>query len=179
MPTKAPIKSDLFEFQQSLLMEEIEYIHTQIGNFDTLSFQIKGWAVTLWAAIIAYGTSQTAALVVLASIPVMITFWIIDAFFKQYQRRFSTRMGFIEMFLHSRDFFKESGLRAAFQKKDFGDFPIHDPIASRTRKLAPELDKKYREKTKYWRVFFVANVAYFYALLVLCSTILTVALLNN
>jgi hypothetical protein len=175
MTPKTPTKSDLFDFQQSILMKEIDYIHSQISNFDRLSFQIKGWAVTLWSAIVAFGASQTSVLVVLASIPVMVTFWILDAFFKQYQHRFTSRMGFIEMFFDSRDFFRESGLRTTFQNKDFGDFPLHDPIAHRTRKLSADFEKKFKSNTKYRRGFFVPNVGYFYALLILCSVILAIA----
>jgi hypothetical protein len=133
MTTESQSADSLFEFQRTLLDKEIEYIHSQIGHFDDLSFQIKGWAITIWAAISAFGSSQATSLVVLASIPAMMAFWTLDAFFKQYQRRYMARIGAIEMFLdskayyHSKEYFHDSGLKTAFERKDFGSFPIHDP----------------------------------------------------
>jgi hypothetical protein len=88
-------ENKLFEFQQALLGKEIEYIHSQISHFDDLSFQIKGWAVAIWSAIATFGAQQNAPLVVLASIPAIATFWILDGFFKQYQRRLMSRAGVI------------------------------------------------------------------------------------
>ena len=182
MPDSAPIspaisstQEQLFAFQQDLLTKEIDYIHSQISHFDTLSFQIKGWAITIWAAIIAFGSSQATALVVLGSIPAMITFWVLDAFFKCYQRRFFVRMAVIEQFLDSAGVFQDSGLQAAFARKDFGGFPIHDPIAARTRHLRSEFAAWYRESTSYRKAFLVANVAYFYLFLIVSSV--TIALI--
>ena len=182
MPDSAPVppaapstQEQMFAFQHELLTKEIDYIHSQISHFDTLSFQIKGWAITVWAAIIAFGSSQATALVVLASIPAMITFWVLDAFFKRYQRRFFVRMAVIEQFLDSSGVFEDNGLQAAFAHKDFGRFPIHDPIAARTRRLNPEFTAWYRESTSYWKAFLVANVAYFYLFLIVSSV--TIALI--
>jgi hypothetical protein len=159
-------EDQLFEFQRSLLTKEIEYIHSQIGHFDDLSLQIKGWAITIWAAIVGFGASQTTVLVVFASIPAMMAFWILDALFKQYQRRYMTRMGAIEMFLDSRGYFRDSGLKMAFERKDFGVFPIHDPIGGRTRRLGDEFDRHYRNTTNYRKALTISNVLYFYLLLI-------------
>lgn len=170
-------ESKLFEFQQALLVKEIEYIHSQISHFDDLSFQIKGWAVAIWSAIAAFGAQQNAPLVVLASIPAISTFWILDGFFKQYQRRLMSRAGVIATFLDSRGFFKEKGLHAAFEQGDFGHFPLYDPIAGRTRKLGEEFDKKYRERTNYWKAFTISNVSYFYLLLIVSAIAMVLLLI--
>ena len=171
-------ENKLFEFQQALLGKEIEYIHSQISHFDDLSFQIKGWAVAIWSAIATFGAQQNAPLVVLASIPAIATFWILDGFFKQYQRRLMSRAGVIAMFLDSKGPFKETGLRASFEQGNFGDFPLYDPIAGRTRKLGEEFDKKYRERTNYWKAFTISNVSYFYLFLIV-SAIAMILLLNK
>jgi hypothetical protein len=34
---------------------EIETIQSKISIYDNLSFTIKGWAVTLWSAIVIFG----------------------------------------------------------------------------------------------------------------------------
>jgi hypothetical protein len=182
MATDSQSTENLFEFQKSLLTQEIEYIHSQIGHFDDLSFQIKGWAITIWAAISAFGSSQTTVLVILASIPAMLAFWTLDAYFKQYQRRYMARMGAIEMFLDSKEYydspryFHETGLKTAFEHKDFGSFPIHDPIGARTRWLGSEFERHYRDATNYWKAFSVPNVAYYYLFLILSSVVISVIL---
>ena len=183
MTTDPRSTDELFEFQQSLLIDEINYIHSQIGHFDDLSFRIKGWAVTIWAAITAFGSSQTTVLAILASIPAMMAFWTLDALFKQYQRRYFTRMAAIEMFFdskeyyNSKEYFRDSGLREAFEHKNFGPFPIHDPIGARTRWLGDEFDRRYKTATSYWNVFNVPNVAYFYLFLILSSVVIAAILI--
>ena len=111
-----------------------------------VSFKIKGWAITLWSGIVAFGVSEGLAIIVLASIPAMITFWIVDAYFKQYQRRSMMRMGAIESFLDSKGYFEDKGLRAAFESEDFhsedvGNFSVHDPVGNRTRKIDPQFEQ--------------------------------------
>ena len=151
-----------FKFQCDLLVKEIEYIHSRIAHYDELSFKIKGWAITLWSGIVAFGAKEGLALVVLASVPATITFWIVDAYFKQYQRRSMLRMGVIESFLDSKGFFEDKGLRAAFTSREVGNFPIHDPIGSQTRRLNQQFDERYRSRTSLWKCFTVPNVFYFY-----------------
>jgi hypothetical protein len=152
----------LFKFQCTLLVKEIEYIHSRIAHYDELSFKIKGWAMTLWSGIVAFGAKEGLALVVLASVPATMTFWIMDAYFKQYQRRSMVRMGAIESFLNSKGFFEDKGLRAAFRSGEAGNFPIHDPIGNQTRRLDQQFDERYRSRTSFWRCFTVPNVFYFY-----------------
>jgi hypothetical protein len=169
-------KPDLFEFQKTLLEKEIDLLHEDIVRFDTISFQIKGWAITVWSALLAFGAKETVILVILASIPAMFTFWVMDALFKSYQRRHTRRMAAIEDFLDSSGMFTGKGLREAFQNQDFGNFPIIDRIANRTRKLDDKFDKRFLQRTGFWRSFLVPNVAYFYLLLMLGALIVMVLL---
>lgn len=152
----------LFNFQRDLLIKEIEYIHSVIAHFDEVSFKIKGWAITLWLGIVAFGAKEGLVLIVLASIPVTITCWILDAYFKKYQRRSMFRMRIIESFLDSKDCFEHKGLRAAFTSGEVKNFPIHDPIGSRTRALIQEFKNRYRTRTSLWRCFAAPEVCYFY-----------------
>lgn len=173
---KLPV-NELFEFQKNLLTEEIKYIHSIITDYDDLSFKIKGWAVTIWSAVVAFGAKENAPLVIIASIPVLIAFWILDAYFKQYQRRSMSRISVIEDFLNSKYDFENNGLKKAFEMKDFGQFPIHDPIAGSSRKINQNIEKRYKENTKLSRCFKVPNVSYFYLILSI-SAILIVFLLQ-
>jgi len=49
----------LFEFQKDLIIKEIDYIHSLITDYDDLSFKIKGWAVTIWSAVVALEQRKT------------------------------------------------------------------------------------------------------------------------
>jgi hypothetical protein len=174
MESNAKPEKELFEFQKSLLSKEIEHIHSQISHFDDLSFQIKGWAITVWSALIAFGAKERLSIVILASLPAILSFWILDTFFKQYQRRYMNRKSMIELFFASEGEFKDRGLSEAFCRVDFGNFPIHDPISSRSRRLSKDFESKYKERTKYWRAFTVPNVLYFYLLLILSTIVVAI-----
>lgn len=169
-------QEELFEFQKDLLKNEIEYIHSKIETYDDLSFKIKGWAVTIWSVVVAYGAQNKNSLVILSSLPALITFWILDAYFKQYQRHSRFRMGRIEKFLDSKE--EDNTLISAFKMRNFGDFPIHDPMGNRTRNLSPVNEKKYLERTNYWDCFRVPNILYFFLILILGSVIISI-LVNN
>ncbi|MBN8580636.1 MAG: hypothetical protein J0L96_08185 [Anaerolineae bacterium] len=178
MATKSPKEKNLFEFQQDLLIKEIEYIHSEIARYDALSFQVKGWALTIWSALIAFGVKENIYLIIAASFPAIIAFWVIDANFKQYQRRSTSRKAVIELFLDSKGIYEKSGLRESFSKGDFGQFPIHDPTSNRTKKLNKEFEDRFRKKTRFWKAFTVSNVFFFYLPLVL-GTVIAIVLLNK
>ena len=154
MSPQEPFKDDaLFKFQCELLVKEIEYIHSRIAHYDELSFKIKGWAITLWLGIVAFGAKEGLALVVLASVPATMMFWIVDAYFKQYQRRSMLRMGVIESFLNSTGFFQDKGLRAAFRSGETGNFPIQDPIGNQTRRLESTIRREIQKPYQFLEVF--------------------------
>jgi hypothetical protein len=94
-----------------------------------------------------------------------------DALFKSYQRRHIARFGAMERFIDSEAGFKGYTLKDSFEKEDFGNFPIHDLIASRTRKLDPEFDKHFKNRTRFLNSATVSNVLYFYAFLILTSVL--------
>jgi hypothetical protein len=87
------------------------------------------------------------------------------------------------MFLDSKEYydskrhFRDTGLKTAFECKNFGAFPIHDPTAGRTRTLGAEFEQHYRHETNYWRAFSVPNVAYYYLFLILSSVAIALILL--
>lgn len=169
---------DLFDFKKELLKDEINVIHSKINTYNDLSFKIKGWAVTIWSGFIAYGTQNKDYLVILASLPALITFWTLDAYFKQYQRRSMFRMGRIEKFFDSKQ--EDYSLKSAFEKEDFGSFPVPDPIGNRTKEICADYRKIYLKKTNYWRCFFrVPNVSVFYLILIFSSIALASYLFIN
>ena len=166
----------LFAFQYELLMAEVKFIQSRIAAYDGIAFKIKGWAVTLWSAVVGLGAKEKAPLLVMASLPVLLVFWVLDAIFKGYQRRSMTRMGVLERFFDSQPPFEHDGLRGAFARQDFGTFPLHDPVASRTKNLNEEIGQRYAGGTSFWACFWVANICWFYLILA-ASALIVLALL--
>lgn len=63
-------------------------IQTNIGRLATTSFLIKGWSVTLVAAIFALAAKDSnSAFVLIAYFPA-IMFWLLDGYFLGMERRF-------------------------------------------------------------------------------------------
>ncbi|MCF5899982.1 hypothetical protein [Aeromonas veronii] len=63
-------------------------IQTNIGRLATTSFLIKGWSVTLVAAIFALAAKDSnSAFVLIAYFPA-IMFWLLDSYFLGMERRF-------------------------------------------------------------------------------------------
>jgi len=165
---------DLLNLQTNLISEEIKYLDSHLRHYDELSFKIKGWAITLWSGIVAFGAKEGLWMVVITSIPISVSFWILDAYFKQYQRRSMERMRAIELFLDSTGFFEGKGLDAAFMSGRLVDFPVHDPIGSRTRRIDKSFEDKYKRRTNFWKCMTVPNVLYFYLLPLITSIIVIV-----
>jgi hypothetical protein len=165
-------KKKAFEYQQQLLLKEIETIQTDIPAYDNLSFKIKGWAVTLWSVIVAWGAREQKTEVVGISILVVLAFWFLDTDFKRYQQRLMVRMGAIEDFLNGRGEYQAKGLKEAFEQHSFGDFLVHDPICRRSIERSKNLEEKYKKRTNFWRCFRLSNVCLIYLGLCMAALIL-------
>jgi len=155
-------ETKLFDYQKQLLLQEIETIQSKISIYDNLSFTIKGWAVTLWSAIVIFGVKENNIEIIIVSIFVVLAFWILDTYFKIYQRRLTTRMGVIEDFLNNIEEYELKGLKEAFKQNSFDNFIIHDPIGRLSLKQNQNFQSKYKRKTSFWNCFFNWNVSLVY-----------------
>ncbi|MFN1617637.1 hypothetical protein [Vibrio rotiferianus] len=63
-------------------------IQTNIGRLATTSFLIKGWSVTLVAAIFALAAKDSKSAFVLIAYFPAIMFWLLDGYFLGMERRF-------------------------------------------------------------------------------------------
>ena len=122
-------ETDIFDYQQQLLLKETETIQANIRAYDDLSFKIKGWAVTLWSVIVVWGVKEQKPEVVVISFFIILAFWLLDMDFKRYQGRLMVRMDAIEDFVNGEKEYQKKGLKEAFEQRSFGDFPVHDPIS--------------------------------------------------
>lgn len=69
-------------------LKHLEFIQNVITRMNTNSFMIKGWAVTLVAALFALSAKEAnTKFYFIAFIPI-VAFWILDGFFIATERRF-------------------------------------------------------------------------------------------
>ncbi len=69
-------------------IKHLEFIHNTIGRMSTNSFIIKGWCITIFAAVYTLSNKdadQTYNLINYIIIPV---FWFLNAYFLQLERKF-------------------------------------------------------------------------------------------
>jgi hypothetical protein len=69
-------------------MKHLEFIQSIITRMNANSFLLKGWSITITAALLAlYAGGQNAAFIVIAIIP-MVIFWFLDTYYLQQERQF-------------------------------------------------------------------------------------------
>ena len=165
--------ADSFEYKLDILKSEISTIQARIGAYDDLSFRVKGWAATLWAGLVGYALANAKMAGIVATIPLMVVFWILDAFFKKYQQRVRARMGVIERFINCSGSENEPSLDRAFQHRQSVGFVVHDPMCYSTRALGDGEFKAYIDsKCSLHRALITSNVLFLYAGLIVGSTLL-------
>ena len=84
---------------KDIFLNELATIDTNIGRYDTHSLIIKGWAISLWAGLVYFAIRESAYLLFAVQIVALIIFWLFDALYKYYQRRFAIRSEKILTFL--------------------------------------------------------------------------------
>jgi hypothetical protein len=75
----------------ALLQTELGSIETAIRSFDTIGFQIKGWAVTAGLAIGGFAITEHKRTLLIVGFVATIGFWLVDCQFKSIQRPFISR----------------------------------------------------------------------------------------
>lgn len=74
---------------QTNKIKHLEMIEAIVERMAKNCFQLKGWAMTLVAAVVALASqSSDKRFIILAFIPI-IGFWILDAFYLQTERRYN------------------------------------------------------------------------------------------
>lgn len=70
-------------------LKHLEFVQAIISRMATCSFHLKGWTVTLVAALLALSTTmpERLAVIMITIIPI-ITFWGLDGFFLNQEKRF-------------------------------------------------------------------------------------------
>ena len=139
---KPPNWENVVNEQQPFLLKEIEVIHNQISKCDEYSLIVKGWAITLWTALLLFVISQNPneinINVLCLSIGSLFMFWIIDAYFKYFQRMSIARSSLISDYLNKK--LPKNG-------NDF-IFRIYDPVGRISKNLKEIEENKKKKKEK-------------------------------
>ncbi|MGA7952114.1 MAG: hypothetical protein WCA07_01210 [Gloeobacterales cyanobacterium] len=107
---------DLFSYRLSLLQKEMEMLQNGIRGYDSIVFTIKGWSITVFSAIILFAVDKQKPFLYLFCIASILSFWLIDAFYKSTQNILINRYRKIEIFLQGSDF------ETAMAERSFGSF---------------------------------------------------------
>ena len=68
--------------------DHLEFVQSVITRMNTNSFQIKGWTVTIVAALLAIFASTKNGMFVLVSLFPVIVFWLLDTYYLMQERKF-------------------------------------------------------------------------------------------
>jgi hypothetical protein len=84
---------------EKLILKEIEIVHREIARYDNNGLTVKGWCLTVWAGLIAYGVQHSEPFIVAAALVTTISFSLIELTDRRYQLRFISRSERIEQML--------------------------------------------------------------------------------
>ena len=85
------------QFCDSQLLSEYDSITKIVSNFDTLSFTVKGWSVTLSFVLLWKGFEKRLWTLFLLAALSAGSFWLLDGLMKGFQMGYYPRMRHIEL----------------------------------------------------------------------------------
>jgi len=93
-----------FDYQFRLLQHELETTQQGIRNYDSITFIVKGWAITIFSGFLLFIADKQEALFLVPCAISVVLFWVLDALYKAIQRVYIRRYNAIEVYLRSPDF---------------------------------------------------------------------------
>ena len=69
-------------------IKHLEFIQTIISRLSNISFLLKGWGITLLAALFALSAKDANAKFYWISVFVLIIFWVLDSYFISVERKY-------------------------------------------------------------------------------------------
>ncbi|MEO1541324.1 MAG: hypothetical protein AAFU59_13120 [Pseudomonadota bacterium] len=94
----------LFDLRHDILLREWEMCDGNVGRLDGVLFVMRGWAVTVAAAMIAYAYTEGQAEIARYLVLPVGLLWVLDGLFKRFQRIFIDRNREIHRYLSSAQF---------------------------------------------------------------------------
>lgn len=78
-------------------LKHLDLISAVIGRMSTHSFMLKGWSVTLMAALFALSSAKISLAITSIAVFLIVMFWGMDAFFLSRERLFRQRYDEVRM----------------------------------------------------------------------------------
>jgi len=70
---------DAFDLKLDVLMKEWDHVQNHVGRFDSILFNIRGWAVSAFTAMLAVSATQKLPHLMLLTILPVLMFWFVEA----------------------------------------------------------------------------------------------------
>jgi|SRR5690554_1739841 len=69
-------------------IKHLEFIHNTINRMSTISFLIKGWAITIISALFIFSDNKMNERILAIAVLAMVVFWYMNGFFLQQERKY-------------------------------------------------------------------------------------------
>lgn len=134
-----------------VLMKEWEICEQAIARFDSLHFQVRGWAVSAFGILIGVAITANEGTLPILACAVTLAFWLVEANFKSYQLEFIDRTAVIQR-----------ALRRAQHTE--GSIAIPHPLIANQFELRKR--NRCRDISQFFKALFQFNVWLPYVLLI-------------
>ena len=141
----------LLDFQLDLLKWELDSLSHTIRQIDSMSNNVKNWAVICWGCAIGltfYKTEFHSYLWITTFLPII--FWLVDARWRKIQSKAIYRAQKISDYLNS------GNLKTSFEMGSLQNFVLYDPMANKCRQ------RDFQEFTSLRRILGFGSVSWLY-----------------
>lgn len=148
-----------FEYQQSILKEEMGTIERTIARLDGAINSNKNWAILVWAGSLSILLQdQFLNDYILFTVAIPILFWLTAARAYYHQNAAIYRQSKISEYLNSEK------LEQSFREKRFVDFTILDVMGMQYHKT-----EEYRQAVNYWKMLTYKSLSILFGGMILVS----------
>lgn len=155
-------KRKIFEFQLECLKIEMDLIDRDRARRETVTQNVKNYAIVGWAAAISIFLGQVELRpFVLFTATVPLIFWFVDGWWLYLYRGTTLRSRKMRTFLNSDD------LRRSFERQELVNFTLMDVSGRQYRG-----SREYKKYVNFGRVLLFREMIFLYGGLILISSIL-------
>jgi len=154
-----------FDYQFELLKFELDTLQQGIRTYDSILFIIKGWAITIFSAVILFSAQVEKPIYLLLCVMSTLLFWLLDSVFKAIQKAYTMRYNEIEKFLQSDKF------RKSLTKRSLDGFVFPDIASGFARGIKFEMRQIARSA-------FIYPTAMLYVSILILTSIIAVVMIK-
>ena len=105
--------------EYDVLLKEYELLHARVNDYDSRLFQIKGWSITIFSAMLGFAILKDKPLLLIVPFFTCFIFWGLDALYKSFQRITIERTVEVESFFNGTiDNIKPARVSLSFEDRD-------------------------------------------------------------